>query len=165
MHCCCTWQVWKAHKSLADCASWIVIVTNRLDMHYFMCAFGYHDHVQHLQVCLADCRDALQTAGMLKVCRDACMQHRMERFWSIQCTCYESQHRWSLPSAMLAVHSCCKQLAAMHACYAFCTIAILVNALQQSMNPIEWYPELLVRTVQQIAHGNVIRCSVYVQLC
>ncbi len=70
---------------------------------------------------------------------DACMQHCMEQFWSIQYTCHESQYRWSLLSAMLAVYSGCKQFAAMHACYAFSTIAILVNALQQSMNVIEWY--------------------------
>ena len=32
-------------------------------MHCFICAFGYHDHVQHLQVCLADCRDACRLQG------------------------------------------------------------------------------------------------------
>ncbi len=85
---------------------------------------------------LIDCRDALQTAGI--VCKDACMQHCMERFWSI----HESQYSCSLPWAMLAVYSGCKQFAAMHECYALSTVAcdsILVNALQQSMNPIEWY--------------------------
>ena len=70
---------------------------------------------------------------------DACMQHCMKRFWSIQYTCHESQYRWSLPSAMLAVYSGCKQFAAMHACSAFSTIAILINALQQLMSVIERY--------------------------
>jgi hypothetical protein len=51
---------------------------------------------------------------------------------------------------MLAVYSGCKQFAVMHACYAFSTIAILVNAFQQSMNPIEWYLYLAVSYVDDL---------------